>query len=60
MRRVLNGIGGGVVAAAVVVMVAAQAQAQPQEKEWFAPKLIKAVTRLVVRTLGDSLIIPRP
>jgi hypothetical protein len=60
MRGLLNRVGRGVVAAAVVAMLAVPAQAQPQDKEGFAPRLIKAVKRLVVRTFGDGVTVPRP
>lgn len=60
MRGLFNRVGRGVVAAAVVAMLAVPAQAQPSDKEWFAPKLIKVIKKLVVRTFGDGLIIPRP
>jgi hypothetical protein len=60
MRGLLNRVSQNVVAGAVVVMLAMPAQAQPQDREGFAPKLIKAVKRLVVRTFGDGVIVPRP
>lgn len=60
MRGLLDRVGRGVVAAAVVVMLAVPAQAQPQDKEGFAPKLVKVIKKLVVRTFGDGILVPRP
>lgn len=60
MRGLFNRVGRGVVAAAAVVVLAVPVQAQPRDKEWFAPKLVKVIKKLVVRTFGDGLISPRP
>jgi hypothetical protein len=62
MRGLFNQVGRGIVAAAVVVMLAVPAQARATDDQgwWASSKLVKAVKRLVVKTFGDGLIIPRP
>jgi hypothetical protein len=62
MRGLFNQVGRGITAAAVVVMLAVPAQARATDEQgwWGASTLVKAVKRLVVKTFGDGLIIPRP
>ena len=62
MRGLFNRVGRGVVAAAVVVMLAVPAQARATEDQgwWASSTLVKAVKRLVVKTFGDGILIPRP
>lgn len=59
--RGLERVGRGLVAAAVVVVLAAPVQALPKDDDrWSMPRLVKIVKKLVVKTFGDGLIIPRP
>lgn len=61
MRALYERVGRGLVAAAVVAMLAAPVQALPKDDDrWSVPKLIKVVKRLVVKTFGDGIVIPRP
>lgn len=64
MRGLFNRVGRGVLAAAVIGMLAMPVQARPGDdgwgKEWSPSKLIKAVKRLVVKTFGDGITVPRP
>ena len=61
MRGRFERVGRGVVAAAVVMMLAAPVQALPKDDDrWSMPRLVKIVKKLVVRTFGDGILIPRP
>lgn len=62
MRGLFNRVGRGVVAAAVVVMLAAPVQALPKDEgdRWSMPRVIKVIKKLVVRTFGDGILVPRP
>jgi hypothetical protein len=60
MRGVFKGVARGVVAAAVVMALAVPAEAKPTDDGWTPSKIVKALKRLVVKTLGDGVIIPRP
>lgn len=61
MRGLFSRVGRGVAVGAVVVALAAPAFAGPRDDEGWTPgKIIKIVKKLVVRSLGDGLIVPRP
>jgi hypothetical protein len=61
MRGRFDRVGRGLVAAAVVAMLAAPVQALPKDDDrWSMPRLVKVIKKLVVRTFGDGLIVPRP
>ena len=63
MRGLFNGVARGVVAVAVVMVLAVPVEAKPSDRDWSdwsLPKFLKSVKRLVVKTLGDGVIIPRP
>lgn len=60
MRGVFNRVGRGVVVLAVVASLAAPSFAGPRDGGWTPGKIIKIVKKLVVKALGDGLIVPRP
>jgi hypothetical protein len=64
MRDVSKNVVRGVVVVSIVMSLAAPAQAKPREGgRWFERKIdpiVKVIKRLVVRTLGDGLVDPRP
>ena len=61
MRGLFERVGRGLVASAVVVMLAAPVQALPKDDDgWSLPRLVKVIKKLVVRTFGDGVTIPRP
>jgi hypothetical protein len=63
MRRLFEGVARGVVAVAVVMVLAVPVEAKPSDRDWSGwslPRFLTSVKRLVVKTLGDGVIIPRP
>ena len=61
MRGLFNRAGRGVIAAAVVVVLAAPVvEAKPTDPGWTPSKIVKAIKRFVVGTLGDGITVPRP
>jgi hypothetical protein len=64
MRGVSKNLVRGVVAVSIVMSLAVPAQAKPRDGgRWFERKIdpiVKVIKKLVVRTLGDGLIDPRP
>lgn len=60
MRGLFNGVARGVVAVAVVFALAVPAEAKPTDDGWTPSKIVKAVKRFIVKTLGDGITVPRP
>jgi hypothetical protein len=64
MRDVSKNVVRSVVVVSIVMSLAAPAQAKPRESgRWFERRIdpiVKVIRKLVVRTLGDGLIDPRP
>jgi hypothetical protein len=63
MRRVSQSVTRGVLAGAVVLVLTVPVQAKPREdRPWFEriDPIVKLVKKVVVKTLGDGLIDPRP